>query len=338
MLIVCPNCTTSYHVRPEYLGGDGRSVRCVTCHHVWFEVRHIPQPQISGFSAFTQQPETDPGVPIQPQLHDMGDLSPLYSHENPDPFGPGVPAPESFTASEQNSLTDAGPVDLDLAPPIVPGATEPPPGDTWEDIESAARIWTRIEPKGESKTELNQELRNGLESRSDAALGRTRAQRVAARKRPARRHPPFASGAMPALILVMILLLGGLITMRQQVVRHAPQTASLFALLGMPVNLRGLEFEGIKTVRETKEGVPVLVVEGEIVGIRKRLTEVPRLRFAVLDRNGKEIYAWTARPERTLLPPGETLPFRSRLASPPAEASSISVRFFDGRDTHAGLM
>jgi hypothetical protein len=143
---------------------------------------------------------------------------------------------------------------------------------------------------------------------------------------------------MPALICVLILMLGGLVAMRQQIVRHAPQTASLYALLGMPVNLRGLQFDGIRTVRETKEGAPVLVVEGEITGTRSRLTEVPRLRFAVLDRNGKEIYAWTARPERTLLPPGETLPFRSRLASPPAEASEITVRFFNRHDIHAGLM
>jgi hypothetical protein len=58
----------------------------------------------------------------------------------------------------------------------------------------------------------------------------------------------------------------------------------------------------------------------------------------VLDRSGKEIYAWTARPDRTLLPPGESLPFRSRLASPPAEASGVTVRFFNRHDAKAGFM
>lgn len=334
MLIVCPNCATSYHVRPEYLGG-GRSVRCVTCHHVWFEVMASPAPQFAGFSASPAAPGTDTGVPIQPQLDDMGDGRPIYSQENSgEAVGPGAPNPEDFAAGEENSRTDAGPVDLDLAPPIVPGTAEQPHCDTWQDIENAARIWTRIEPKSESKRELKSER----ESQPDTVVGRTGAQRAIPRKRPARRRSRFASGAMPALILVLILMLGGLVTMRQQVVRHAPQTASLYALLGLPVNLRGLQFDGLKTVRETKEGVPVLVVEGEIVGTRARLTEVPRLRFAVLDRNGREIYAWTARPERTLLPPGETLPFRSRLASPPAEASSISVRFFDRRDAIAGVL
>jgi hypothetical protein len=117
-----------------------------------------------------------------------------------------------------------------------------------------------------------------------------------------------------------------------------PQTASLYAVIGLPVNLRGLAFENIKTAREMQDGVPMLVVEGDIVGTTGRHTEVPRLRFAVTDAGGKEIYAWTARPTRTLLPPGETLPFRSRLASPPSEANGVSVRFFNRRDAQAGFM
>jgi hypothetical protein len=125
---------------------------------------------------------------------------------------------------------------------------------------------------------------------------------------------------------------------RQQIVRLLPQTASLYARIGLPVNLRGLAFENIKTSREVEDGVPMLIVEGDIVGTTARHTEVPRLRFAVLDGTGKEIYAWTARPARNLLPPGEALPFRSRLASPPGEASGVSVRFFNRRDAQAGLM
>src|SRR3954465_1110045 len=36
MLIVCPNCATSYQVEPNSLGPDGRSVRCARCRNVWF--------------------------------------------------------------------------------------------------------------------------------------------------------------------------------------------------------------------------------------------------------------------------------------------------------------
>ena len=42
MLIVCPNCATSYRVTPKSLGDTGRAVRCVTCHNVWFEQPRQP--------------------------------------------------------------------------------------------------------------------------------------------------------------------------------------------------------------------------------------------------------------------------------------------------------
>jgi hypothetical protein len=63
---------------------------------------------------------------------------------------------------------------------------------------------------------------------------------------------------------------------------------------------------------------------------------VPRLRFAVRDEAGHEVYAWTALPNRGALGPGETLPFRSRLALPPPEAHDVLVRFFNRRDMVAG--
>jgi hypothetical protein len=160
----------------------------------------------------------------------------------------------------------------------------------------------------------------------------------ASRRAAARRTARLSRYALPATLCALVLALFCLIAARQQIVRFLPQTASLYARIGLPVNLRGLAFANIKTGREMQDGVPVLTVEGEIVSATGRHAEVPRLRIAVTDGAGKEIYAWTARPPRTLLPPGETLPFRSRLASPPAEASGISVRFFNRRDAQTGFM
>jgi hypothetical protein len=59
---------------------------------------------------------------------------------------------------------------------------------------------------------------------------------------------------------------------------------------------------------------------------------VPRLRFAARDGAGQEIYTWTALPTRSILGPDERLEFRSRLASPPADARNVLVRFFNSQD------
>jgi predicted Zn finger-like uncharacterized protein len=139
--------------------------------------------------------------------------------------------------------------------------------------------------------------------------------------------------AILTLLAIYLMLIGW----RTDVVRWLPQTASLYAALGLQINLRGLVFTSVMTERETHEGVEVLVVEGTIVNDVKRAVEVPRLRFSVRNKSGYEIYSWTALPNRNALLPGESLPFRSRLASPPREADRVQVRFFNRRDLSAEL-
>ena len=139
--------------------------------------------------------------------------------------------------------------------------------------------------------------------------------------------------AILTLLAIHLMLIGW----RTDVVRWLPQTASLYAAVRLPVNLRGLVFTSVTTERETHEGVEVLVVEGAIVNDFKRAVEVPRLRFSVRNKSGYEIYSWTALPNRNALLPGESLPFRSRLASPPREADRVQVRFFNRRDLSAEL-
>ena len=150
-----------------------------------------------------------------------------------------------------------------------------------------------------------------------------------------RRKVRRRSSKWTALILVLLGFNVALIGARNEVVRYFPQTASLFAAIGLPVNLRSLSFEDVKITKEERDGVPVLSVEGNIVSVTKRPVEVPRLRFAIRNTSGQEIYAWTAAPPRSILEPGEKTEFRSRLASPPTEAADVMVRFVGAQDDAA---
>lgn len=289
MLIVCPNCATSYQVTPESIGETGRSVRCKTCHNVWHEQPRQPAAQ-STYAAATDA--VDPSL-IRPPLDDVVHV------------GAERPSARESDLADTGFPDDAtnGSGDHPFSPSIVP-----PEDPTYD--RPRITVSTNVE----------------------------RAAAVRAGKPRVRRRLLLSRHALPAAICALVLVLFCLVAARQQVVRLLPQTAPLYAAIGLPVNLRGLTFENIKALREMQDGVPMLVVEGAIVGTTARHTEVPRLRFAVVDGGGKEIYAWTARPTRTLLPPGETLPFRTRLASPPAEANGISVRFFNRHDAQAGFM
>ena len=44
--------------------------------------------------------------------------------------------------------------------------------------------------------------------------------------------------------------------------------------------------------------IPVLTVEGTITSQSSNAVEVPRIRFAVRNATGQEIYAWTSKPSR----------------------------------------
>ena len=150
-----------------------------------------------------------------------------------------------------------------------------------------------------------------------------------------RRKAKRRSSKWTAIILLLFGFNVALVGARSEIVRYFPQTASLFELVGLGVNLRNLTFDGVKISREEADGVQVLAVEGTIISQSSNPVEVPRLRFAVRNGTGQEIYAWTSRPSRSILEPGQKLPFRSRLASPPADASDVLVRFANASDATA---
>ncbi len=87
-----------------------------------------------------------------------------------------------------------------------------------------------------------------------------RRKRLQARRKQARR-----SSRWTAVVLVLFAFNVALVGARNEVVRYLPQTASLFAAIGLPVNLRHLSFENVHITKELQDGVNILVVEGTIV-------------------------------------------------------------------------
>jgi len=303
MLIVCPNCATSYQLEPSSLGATGRSVRCVRCKKVWFAANTEAMAAISlshhqDLAALAGDEPPIGGAHDAPaeRLTEAPMDQPAEELDRDDRGPAALPAPRDYDVP-------TAPVAVEDAPPLAPGGPEnapPAAAETVpEDIESvAARRIRRPPPRRKSRWPV-----------------------------------PGWGSAITLLIAVDI----GLIAFRADIVRLAPQTASVYAAVGLEVNLRGLVFTQVVTRKETQDGVPVLVVEGVIKSASKQAANVPRLRFAVRNAKGQEIYNWTALPARNTIAPGTTIPFRSRLASPPPEAHGVLVRFFNRRDLIAGV-
>jgi hypothetical protein len=287
-------------------------VRCVRCRTIWF----ARDP--SALSAAAREFRTDiQSLALSAPGGDFADPTPLPAVNNVAPEAPSPPAetmegehpPESVPAEVVRPPAEAMPsaaiedIGHELAPVAASG---------WQD---AAAV------RAEAAAAEDIETFAARRGRRDAA--------------PQRAH--WRLPGLPTAIMALIAINTALIGWRADVVRFVPQTASLYAAIGLPVNLRGLAFRDVASATEAHEGMPMLVVEGTIVSAKERTVEVPRLRFAARNRNGQEIYAWTALPSRSVLAPGEILTFRASLASPPPEAHDVLVRFFHRRDRVAGI-
>ena len=305
MLIVCPNCATSYMVEPSALGSGGRTVRCARCKTTWFASWQKQAPEVNAFApGVIAEAEAQSGlgaaegVQAGPAVEDAAAGGLGAEPANPEPAHGETEAPETHRVGEPAPE----PVALEDAPSLVPPVEHDPLGEA-----------------GRSESDSQ-----------DVESYAARRQRLQARRKQERR-----SSRWTAAILLLFAINVALIGDRNDVVRYLPQTASLFAAIGLPVNLRHLSFENVQIVKEQHNGVGILMVKGDIVSTAKQPIPVPRLRFAARNAAGQEVYTWTALPTRSILGPGEKLAFHSRLASPPADAKNVMVRFFDEQDAAA---
>lgn len=310
MLIVCPSCTTSYMIDPTSLGAAGRTVRCARCKATWFASPKKQAPEVNAFvdSVIAEAETQTRGAP------------PLLDRANELPHQPSPSAPDNFGAEAESPIPE-------VAPPPATGMPAPAPTDAQEPfaISDGPSLVPAIEHEplpDASSAEIDSD---------DIESYATRRERMKARRKQSRR-----SSRWTAIVLVLFAANVAIVVARDEVVRYLPQTASLFAAIGLPVNLRHLKFENVRISKETQDGVSILIVDGSIVSASKKPVAVPRLRFAARNVTGQEVYTWTALPSRSILGPGESLDFHSRLASPPADASDVMVRFFTAQDVDAG--
>lgn len=118
---------------------------------------------------------------------------------------------------------------------------------------------------------------------------------------------------------------------RVPVVQALPQAAGLFARIGLPVNLRGLEIRDVAAFRNPAEGEKAaeLVVEGDLVGIARDGMPVPPISVTMRDAAARVVKTYTIAAPRSRLAKGETARFSGRFSDPPEQGRGVEVRFSD---------
>jgi predicted Zn finger-like uncharacterized protein len=359
-LIICPACDTRYEIA-AVLPAEGRKVRCSKCGHVWQAVAATTQPEPVQVARPVPAPPSPPPQAPRPQMPQatQAEARPQTGAVNPALRGfagiarvPQEPAPKAPPPFPEPRAAYEPP-----APQPEPAMTYPPPASFAGDVAAAM---------GESGMK-DAEFEGGEELDADfAAFGETPAHRTNGPEpglpsvQPGRQVAAFEDfalsamdnavpaavepGAVPSgekkrmrlsgvalgwvLLALLVLLVGGLFMFApRMVVAMLPGAQRLYAMAGIPVNARGLTFDGVRYGWSTDTGEAVLTVQGEVVNVTAGSVDVPTVVVALRDEGGQELSQWTTKVQGEQLAAGEHAPFSIEIPSPPDTVRSVKVRF-----------
>lgn len=326
MKITCPDCDTSYDIKPELVGPEGRSVKCARCGNRWFisprkdEAPAPPRPAASAAGpAAAAKTAAKPVMAIEDEPEEEEDEDAAAWAEDSskeDAFSRSTDVEEEEPQPVKGSVDTQGKSNSGInAERSSPDVASSPENDETDEEENARRT---IDIESLAKRKKIKVNKKKLQRDRDWSF-LTRHITVSNMRRAGGLLIFLTAAGLSALIFVN----------RQFVVKQAPDLASLFDMMGLPVNLRGLEFRDLRTFREVDEGTAILVVEGTIQSVSEEPAAVPAVRLSLRSEDQQEIYAWTLEPRAVALEPGANTRFRTRLADPPADAADIQVRFVD---------
>lgn len=130
------------------------------------------------------------------------------------------------------------------------------------------------------------------------------------------------------LVLVVALVAGVGVWERDAVIRLWPPSARLYALVGLasPQPSDVLKLSAVPR-RDEENGVPRLVIEGEVANISQDAQPVPKLKVELRDVNGRPVQSWVFAVSTDRLLPGASVPFTTSVARPSEAATGMSVTF-----------
>jgi len=143
-----------------------------------------------------------------------------------------------------------------------------------------------------------------------------------------RRRQPWLAVGWIVLLVVVGLAAGGTVWERDAVIRAWPPAARLYSLFGLAVPQPGDVLKVTAQARRDEEnGVPRLVIEGEVANISPEAQQVPKLKVELTDAAKHVVQSWSFDVSTERLLPGASVPFTTSVARPNEAATGMSVTF-----------
>lgn len=287
MIITCPNCQTRYQVAEKAIGSAGRKVMCANCNQAWKAV-----------------PEPDPEPRPKPKL---------------------VPETKKPAADpEDDTLFDAE--DEEALDRIFNEEAEKtaPKGDLPSDEEDGAEGDDDSIDAPAKKPKKNRRAKDNIVAETSRQMAMKLRQSQLAQRLPIgriRRQARYAG-----LVLLIAIVAGGLY-FRTEIVRMVPDLAGVYAAVGLNINVVGLEFRNMQTLRALADGEDTMVVTANIRNVTGRQIRIPSVVVSILNADELVLYQWSALPLTRVIGPGSQVEFETELTAPPVGASAVKLAF-----------
>lgn len=315
MIIVCPNCNARYELAADAIGDAGRKVQCASCHTSW---RAFPEPEPAPVEKAAPKPASEPKEMAKPKPETgatEGSLARKSDLEEDDSLFDALAEAELDAVFEKEAKKNRP--RKDAAEPMREADDAAEAGEDVRDEPETGQP-SQMQSSDAEDDDTLQKRREALQKRHE----------VLARNLP---HSKFRRWfRMSAGVLLMTMVLG-LFLFRDGLVWAFPQLAGLYEAIGIEVNVVGIEFKSVNTVRALRDGVETLMIKADLVNVSNRQVNVPRVRVELIGADGNLLYEWNATPQARVLRPSESVEFSAQLASPPLDAVDMRLGFVENQ-------
>ncbi len=131
--------------------------------------------------------------------------------------------------------------------------------------------------------------------------------------------------AFAAASVVFILILAGLIFVKDTVTKAWPPSAAIYQMIGMKITVPG---EGLVFDRTQVSVVGgKVLIEGLIINLTQQTHAIPMIEASLKDEFGNVKALWNIEPPQHELEPESTLPFMAQYEGAIADVESLHLRF-----------
>ena len=314
VIISCPHCSTRYQVAVGTIGAKGRTVQCAHCQKSWHAKAEPPaRPQLA--------PVAKRAIALEDKNVQFGDLAERLLDEQ---F-----TEEERRAKARRAASKQAEFDEEAAKVAAKLAEE--------ERAAAERLAAKAAAEAAAQAGAGSEKAASVPSGADAAIqkhdpAKHHLQQLAFWRRQASMNDslPIARTrrtARLASFAALMVVVGGGIFYRFPIVQQFPQLAGVYQALGLGVNVVGLAFRDVHTLKALQQGSEVLMVDAKIYSVSNQQVPVPPVVVTLVGPDGHTVYEWSVVAKAAELEPGEVVGFETQVTAPPEGANRVSLSF-----------